>query len=149
MIKLFGLTLLVGLTSSVQTVVAGVVFLTIGGVGVCRVETPDVKLFIPIPMQLADAGLMVARATMPNQAREEMRREVAPLLPMIETMTAQLADIPNGSVLVSVETGDETVRVQKRLGRFTVDVDAEDADVHVSIPARSVNRIAHQLRMLI
>jgi 2-methylaconitate cis-trans-isomerase PrpF len=148
MFKLFGLTLLIGLTSSVTTVVSGAVFLAWGGVAVCRVEAPDVDLFIPIPTQLADVGLMVARVAMPEQERERMRQEVEPWLPMIETITAEIADLPNGTVLVSVATNEETVRVQKRSGRLTVDVDTEDTDVHVSLPARSAKRIGRQLGML-
>ena len=141
MFKLFGLTLLVGLSTSVQTVVSGAVFLAMGGVAVCRVESPDVNLFIPIPTQLADAGLLVARVAMPEQERERMRQEVEPWLPMVETITGALADLPNGTVLVSVATSEETVRVEKRSGALTVDVDTEDTDVHVSLPARSAKRI--------
>jgi hypothetical protein len=148
MFKLFGLTLLVGLTTSVQTVVAGAVFLAMGGVAVCRVETPELNLFIPMPTQLADAGLIVARMAMPEQEREHLRREAGAWMPMVETITDALADLPNGTVLVSVETAQESVRVSKRLGRLTVDVDSEDADVHVSLPARSAKRIGRQLGML-
>jgi hypothetical protein len=149
MIKLFGLTMMIGLATSVQTVVSGVVFLGLGGVGVVRVEAPDVNLYLPIPTHLADAGLLVARATMPDEARAELRQELEPWLPLIQQVTDAIADVPNGSVLVSVETADEKVLIQKSLGRFTVDVDAEDANVHVSLPARSVKRIARQLGMLI
>ena len=149
MIKLFGLTMLVGLATSVQTVVAGVVFVAMGGVAVCSVKTPDVNLYIPVPTQLADAGLMVARYLMPERERHEVRRNLEPWLPVVETITHELADVPNGTVLVSVDTTEETVRIQKRHGRLTVDVDAPDAEVHVSLPARSVKRIARQLGMLI
>jgi hypothetical protein len=149
MFKLFGLTLLIGLTTSVQTMVAGAVFLTMGGVAVCKVESPEVNLFIPVPTQLADAGLMVARLAMPDRERDQVRSEVEPWLPLIETITEELASVPNGTVLVSVETAQEKVSVRKTLGRFTVDVDTEDTDVHVSFPARAAKRIARQLGMLI
>jgi hypothetical protein len=148
MFKLFGVTLLIGLSTSVQTVVAGAVFLAMGGVAVCRVESPDVNLFIPVPTQLIDAGLLVARVAMPDQERDRMSQEVEPWMPMVETITDALADLPNGTVLVSVETSEETVRVEKRLGRLTVAVDTEDTDVHVSLPARSAKRIGRQLGML-
>ena len=77
-----------------------------------------------------------------------MRQEVEPWLPMVETITSALADLPNGTVLVSVATSEETVRVEKRSGALTVDVDTEDTDVHVSLPARSAKRIGRQLGML-
>jgi hypothetical protein len=149
MIKLLGITMLVGLATSVQTVVAGAAFVAIGGVAVVEVKTPDVNLFIPAPTHFADAGLMVARFAMPEHERAEVRRNLEPWLPMIESATRELADAPNGTMLVSVDTPEESVRIQKRHGRLTVDVDAPDAEVHVSIPARSVKRIARQLGMLI
>ena len=148
MIKLFAITLLVGLATSVQTVVAGAVFVAIGGVGVCRVETPDVNLYIPVPTHLADAGLMIARYAMPEHERAEVRRELAPWLPVVETVTQALSDLPDGTVLVAVDTTEESVRVQKRSGRLAVDVRAPDTVVHVSMPSRSVKRIARQLSLL-
>ncbi len=104
-----------------QTVVGGAVFLAMGGVAVCRVETPDVNLFIPIPTQLVDAGLLVARVAMPEQERERMRQDVEPWMPMVETVTDALADLPNGTVLVSVETAEETCASRSVGGRLTVD----------------------------
>ena len=60
MIKLFGITVLTGLMASMQTLVAGAVFLSMGGVAVCSVQAPDVSLYIPIPTQLIAAGLVLA-----------------------------------------------------------------------------------------
>ena len=149
MIKLFALTTLVGLSMSVVTLMSGAAFLAAGGVAVCRVESPEVNLFIPIPTQLVDAGLVVASVAMPEDKRAEARGHIEPWLPMIETVTRKLAEVPDGTVLVSVESDGETVLIQRRHGRLSVDVDADDADVHVSIPARSVKRIVSQLGYLI
>ena len=112
------------------------------------VETPDVNLYIPVPTHLADAGLMIARYAMPEHERAEVRRELAPWLPVVETVTQALSDLPDGTVLVAVDTTEESVRVQKRSGRLTVDVNAPDTVVHVSMPSRSVKRIARQLSLL-
>jgi hypothetical protein len=145
MIKLAALTLFVGLSMSVATVVSGGVYLVTGGVAVCRVATPELDLTIPIPTHLIDAGLLTARLAMPDQELAEVRREIEPWLPMIDAAARELADLPDGTVLVSVTTAEETVVVERRGGRLRVDVDSEDADVHVSLPARSIQRITREL----
>ena len=149
MIKLMGLTLLVGISMSAATVVSGAVFLATGGVAFCQVETPEVDLTFPVPTRLADAGLLLARLAVPEKELAEARREIEPFLPLIQEVARELADVPNGTVLVSVTTPDETVVVERRGGRLRVDVDAPDASVHVSLPARSVKRLARQLSLLL
>jgi hypothetical protein len=145
MIKLAALTLFAGLSMSVATMVSGGVFLATGGVAVCRVATEEVDLTIPIPTHLIDAALITARLAMPDQELDSVRQEIEPWSPMIDAAARELADLPDGTVLVSVETAEETVRVERRGGRLRVDVSADDADVHVSLPARSVERIARQV----
>jgi hypothetical protein len=142
MIKLIGLTFFVGASMAVATVVNAAAFLAVGGIALCRVDTPEVHLTIPVPTHVIDAGLLAARIAVPEQEMAEVRREVEPWAPMIESVTRALADLPDGTVLVSVVTAEETVQVARRGGRWRVDVDAEDAEVHVSIPVRSVKRIA-------
>lgn len=145
MIKLAALTLFAGLSMSVATIVSGGVFLATGGVAVCQVATEDVDLTIPIPTHLIDVVLVTARLAMPEQELDSVRREIEPWAPMIEAAGRELANLPDGAVLVSVETTDETVRIERRGGRLRIDVAADDADVHVSLPARSIQRIARQV----
>jgi len=148
MLKLLGVALLVGLLGSVNLLVTGAALLVAGGIAVCSVHAEDVDLDLPIPTQLLDAGLLVARFAMPAEERARMRVEVGPWLPMIERAGRAIAELPDGTVLVSVETREESVRVQRRDGRLAVDVHAPDADVHVSLPARSAKRIVSQLALL-
>ena len=115
---------------------------------VCDVETPEVNLTIPVPTRLADMALLVARVALPDEDREEIRREIGPFLPFIDELFGGLADIDNGTTLVSVETGQETVLIEKRLGKFLIDVDAEDAKIRVSIPARSLRRLSGEIKYL-
>ena len=145
MIRLIGLTLLVAIAMSAATVVGAVAFLVSGGVAVCQVKTPEVDLTIPVPTRLADAGLLLARVAMPEEELAEVRREIEPYAPMIEASMRELADVPNGTVLVSVDSPEETVRVERRGGRLRVAVDAPDTVVRVSLPVRSVKRLARQL----
>jgi len=144
-IKLLALTLFTGLSMSAATVVSAAAFLVTGGVALCRVETPEVNLTLPFPTHLADLGLLIARVAMPEEELADVRQEVEPYIPMIDGVLRELADVPNGTVLVAVSSPDETVVVDRRGGRFRVDVDSRDVDVHVSIPARSVKRLARQL----
>jgi hypothetical protein len=148
MIKLLGVTLLVGLLGSVNLLVTGAALLAAGGIAICSVHAEDVDLDLPIPTQLMDAGLIAARFALPEDERARMRVEVGPWLPMIQRVARAIAELPDGTVLVSVETRDESVRVQRRDGRLAVDVRAPDADVHVSLPARSAKRIVGQLAFL-
>jgi hypothetical protein len=145
MIKLAALTLFAGLSMSVATMVSGGVLLATGGVAVCQVATEEVDLTIPIPTHLIDVALLTARLAMPEHQLDSVRREIEPWAPMIDAAARELADLPDGTVLVSVETAEETVSVERRGGRLRVDVDADDAEVHVSLPARSIERIAWQL----
>jgi hypothetical protein len=145
MIKLAALTLFTGLSMSVATLMSAGVFLATGGVAVCRVATEDLDLTLPIPTHLIDAAMLTARLAMPEQELDSVRRQVEPWVPMIDAAARELGDLPDGTVLVSVTTAEETVVVERRGGRLRVDVDAEDADVHVSLPARSLRRIARQM----
>jgi hypothetical protein len=147
-IKLFGLFALVSVSMSAATTVGAAAFLATGGVAMCRIDTPDVDLTLPIPTRLADLGLVAARIAMPDQERARLHREIDDFMPMIEAVADELEALPNGTVLVSVETPDETVRIERRRGRFHVDVVAPDATVHVSVPARSMTRLVRQIAHL-
>ena len=53
--------------------------------------------------------------------------------------------VPNGTVFVSVEDGDESVRVSKERGKFRVQVDSPEVSVKVAVPTRSVKRIVGEI----
>ena len=148
MIKLIGVSFLIGSSVFFTSIVGAGAYLVTGGIMVCDVETPEVNLTIPVPTRLADMAFLVARVALPDEDREEIRREIGPFLPFIDELFGGLADIDNGTTLVSVETGQETVLIEKRLGKFLIDVDAEDAKVRVSIPARSLRRLSGEIKYL-
>jgi hypothetical protein len=147
-IKLLGLFALVSVAMSAATTVGAAALLATGGVAVCRIDTPDVDLLLPVPTRLADAGLVAARWAMPDEERAELHREIGAYLPMIEAVVDELAALPNGTVLVAVESPEETVRIERRGGRLHVDVRAPDASVHVSLPGRSLQRLVRQIAHL-
>jgi hypothetical protein len=148
MIKLIGVSLLVGSSMFVTSVVGAAVYLVTGGIAVCQVETDDVDLTIPVPTRLADMGLLAARIAMPAEELAEVRREIEPYLPALEGMIEAISRVEDGTTLVSVETRGETVLVARRNGRFHVDVEADDATVHVSMPARSLRRLGGEMSLL-
>ena len=150
MIKIIGIFFLIAIAIGTATLVAGTAYLAAGGIAVCEVETPEVNLTIPVPTQLADAGLLLARLTLPrDDGWREMRREIEPFIPALRAALSELAGVKDGTTLVSVETEDETVVIGRHNGRFHVDVDAVDARVHFSVPVRSMKRIARQVTSLL
>ena len=64
---------------------------------------------------------------------------------MIEALLAGIADIPDGTTLVSVETRTETVHIGRNGGDIKIDVDASDAVVHIRVPASSIKRLGRNL----
>ena len=149
MIKLIAIVLTSLVTLSATAVVGTGAYLFSGGVAVCKVETPEVSLTIPVPMRLADVGLTIARFAIPHHELREMRRELAPFVPLLEGVLNGIADIPEGSELVSVETPTETVFIGVRDGKMQIDVEAEDAVVHVSVPMSSFRRLARGVDRLL
>ena len=148
MIKIFAVVLLSALTLSATAVVGTGAYLYSGGIAVCEVDTPEVKLTIPVPMRLADIGLTVARFAMPREDLRQMRREVAPFVPLVEGVLRSIADIPEGT-LVAVSTAEETVFVGHRRGKMQIDVETADAVVHVRVPMRSLQRLARGVGRLL
>ena len=99
-----------------------------------------VRLYLPIPALLVDLAVLVAPLVMPDDALAEARQEIAPFRDGLELLAGELEDCPRG-VLVDVRTADEHIRVTRGWRSFEVEVDSEDADVRVSVPARLASRL--------
>lgn len=149
MIKLLATTFLIGFSTLFTSLVGAGAYLMTGGIAVCEVETPEIAFKVPVPTRIVDAGLLVTWVGVPREELADVRREIEPYLPMIEEMIDTISRVPDGSTLVSVETEDANVLVQRRDGRFHVDVEADDATVHVSLPARSLRRISGELSLVL
>ena len=96
-------------------------------------------------MRLADLGLAIAMHAMPRHELEQLREEVGQFVPLIETALEGIADVPDGTVLVSVKTAEEEVSIARERGKLVIDVQSPDATVHINVPARSMRRLAHSL----
>ena len=64
--------------------------------------------------------------------------------PLVRQLADELGSMPEGE-LVRVTTGEEVVLISQRGGRFRIDVDAPDAEVHISLPRRSAARILDKI----
>lgn len=100
-------------------------------------EGPNV--YVPVPALLFDLAVMAAPLAMPDDALDEVRREIGPYQPALEDLADELHTMPSG-VLVEFESGDENVKVTKNWRSFKVQVESDDADVSVSVPSRLMSR---------
>ncbi len=99
-----------------------------------------VRLYIPVPALLIDLAVFAAPLVMPDDALAEVRAEIEPFRDSLEAIAEELESCPPG-LLVEVETPDEHVRVTKGWRSFEIEVDSEDADVRVAVPARLLSRM--------
>ncbi len=104
-----------------------------------------VSFTAPVPAALIDAGLGIARLTVADEL-DEASQQLEPYEPMIRELLDEL-DQAGTFTLVSVKTDDETVRVRKDKRHLIVDVDAEDAKVHVSLPLSLAERALNALSL--
>jgi hypothetical protein len=115
-----------------------------GGVASVNVDTPDVDLTIPVPLRLVDLGLAIAHLAGADQELAEAREHLDRARPYLRDLAAEIGRIPEGK-LVTVRTEHEWVSVEQRGGRFRIDVETPDANVHVSVPRRAASRLLHQV----
>lgn len=102
-------------------------------------KSEGVDLYIPFPAILLDLAIMVAPMVIPDDAMDDARREIAPYQEAIEGFAEELEGIPSG-VLVEFESENEHVLVTKSWRSFQVNVESEEADVNVKVPARLMSR---------
>ena len=117
---------------------------TVAATGTVTVQVhergPDgVRLYIPLPALLIDAAVALAPLVIPEQELAAARREIAPYRDGLEALAAELEGMPSG-VLADVRSGGERVRITKTWRSFEIDVESDDADVHVAVPARLLSR---------
>jgi len=99
------------------------------------------RVFVPVPALALDLGLGLATVALPADELERIREEARPFAPMLRQLARELERCPDAT-LVEMVSDRESVRVVKRGGGFVIDVDAEDGQVRVALPARSLTRVA-------
>jgi hypothetical protein len=106
-------------------------------VSVHEKKDDDTRVHFPVPMIVIEVATLLT----PRDKLPELPPEAAHVRPVIGGILRELATCPD-AVLVEVETPQEHVVIANRNGRLVIEVTAEDADVSISIPARSLRTIA-------
>lgn len=128
-------------------VLIGVVYAH-GGVMTVRVHESDdgFNLYLPVPMVVVDGAVATASHVMPANEWLELQAEldIGEWGPLVREVLEVLDDCPD-AVLVEVFEEHEHVRVTKEGRYLKVEVEADDMDIKVSIPTRSVRRTVNRL----
>jgi hypothetical protein len=83
----------------------------------------------------------------PEEKLREVSAQARPWLPAIQAASEELDRLPD-SDLVEVRDAREHVRITKRGRVLVIDVESPGETVHVSLPLKTVNRLARQLESL-
>ena len=107
-------------------------------------KTPDgVHFTAPIPASLVGLGLTIAKNA-DDGSLDEARSQLEPVAPALLVALDQLEDAEDAT-LIHVVDGDDLVTVQKSGGTLVIDVDSDDARVHVGVPLRLVRQVISSL----
>jgi len=145
--------LLLGIVLLVVVLVVGTVGLgaaTAVGRGVIHVQVDSGGLDgdhfgLAVPAVLIDLALLVAPVHL--VADEIPIDEIRPYLPLMRELSHQIEILPD-AVFVEVTGPGERVRIEKRNGRFVIDVTDSGDTVHVSVPVSSVTRLMRTVQRL-
>jgi len=96
-----------------------------------------------LPAALVPVGMWFV----PDRKLREATAQARPWLPAIKTASQELARLPD-SDLVEVRDTEQHVSISKRGALLVIDVQSPRERVHVSVPLRTVNRLARQLESL-
>lgn len=116
-----------------------VVMGAVAGTGVVVVDVKEAEgahIVIPVPLMLAD---FAARLVPADSTRNAMRQleQARPYLPLAEEVVTALAEAPDAE-LVSVDDGDEHVRISKAGDEIRIRVNGADENVAVNVPIEAV-----------
>ena len=98
------------------------------------------RLHLLVPAALVPATMMFV----PEAALREAATRARPWLPAVRAATEGLARQPDCDLL-EVRSADEHVHVAKRGALLVVEVESLRETVHVSVPLRTINGVAHRL----
>jgi hypothetical protein len=132
-LSLLGVALIVAAGAAVLS--AGVVTVTV------QDKKPGgVSLHLPVPVPLLDASLRL----LPESERREIGSTIAPYRDAMDAFLQELGRCPDGP-LVEVRAAGATIMIAKLGRNMVVDVDAEEATIHLSLPLRSLPRLLERL----
>lgn len=128
-------------------VLIGVVYAH-GGVMTVRVHEAQEGLdfYLPVPMVVVNGAVATASHVIPSEEWLDIQTElnIGEWAPLVREILEVLDECPD-AVLVEVFEEHEHVRVSKEGRYLKVEVDADDVDIRLSIPTRSVSRTVNRL----
>lgn len=135
LMAMFGFVLLVGLIAYSE----GAVMVDV------RDKAPDSehfyhRIWLPVPALAVSEGLRFV----PDRDLADAMRQARPWLPAIRVAASELGKTPDG-ILVEVRDHHDHVVIRKEGGYVLVDVDSDDATVHVAVPLTTVQAVAERL----
>jgi len=107
----------------------------VAGTGVVVVDVKEAdgpRIVIPVPLILAEAAARLAPAHVTQHAMRGLERAQR-YLPVAEEVVAAIAEAPDAE-LVSVDDGDEHVRISKVGQEFQIRVEGRREKVSVNVP---------------
>jgi hypothetical protein len=111
------------------------------GIAVVQVRTPDVRIWIPVPVALGHlAGHLL---DMPLRMEKDFQ-EVWQHREAAAEILRQLPGLPDAD-LVQVDSGKEHVRILKRGDVLLVQVDSPTEKVNIRLPIQTAERLAEVL----
>jgi hypothetical protein len=116
------------------------------GLVVIRVHEkgPDgVHFTAPIPASLVGLGASFAHRAAAEDL-DEARRQLEPYRDTLHQALAGLEDAGDVT-LVTVEDGTDHVQIAKRGRNLVIDVDSDDAEVHVTVPLPLVRQVVESV----
>ena len=145
--------LVFALVGATLTVAAGVGIATasIATAGTIAVEVQEHRggnVSVHVPAGLVSLALFFVPDHVVDRAVDELDhnayRQVEAYVPAIRSAWTELAEAPD-FVVVEIESSSDHVRVEKRDGRILVSVASDDADIHVSFPLSTVERLLRKI----
>jgi hypothetical protein len=101
---------------------------------------------LAVPAALIDVALRLAPV---HLVEDEMPiEEIRPYLQVMDELSRQIERLPD-AVFLEVTDSDQRVRIEKRNGRFVIDVTGSDERVHLSVPVSTVTRLMRTAQRLV
>ena len=146
-LRFFAVLMIAGAVMVAGTGVALAAVVIHKGVVTVAIEdrSPDgVSLYLPVPAAFIEFGASAVQVFMPERERAALTRQLEPWRDSLHAAFQAIEDCPD-AVLVNVETDNERVRISKEGRSLEITVHDRDADVRVSLPVDSFNRLLRSL----
>lgn len=146
-LRIFAVLMIAGAVMLAGTGVALAAVVVHKGLVTVAIEdrSPDgVSLYLPVPAAFIEFGASVASLFIPHHERAALTRKLEPWRDSLHAAFQAIEDCPD-AVLVNVESDHERVRISKEGRSLEISVHDRDADVRISLPVASFNRLLRSL----